>query len=568
MGGREVGGLANQLAAHMGFADPAQIDRVRRFWNAPRIAGRSGLKAVDLFDKVREGGVEALWILGTNPAASMPRAARVRGALAACPFVVVSDCWPTDTTDFAEVILPAAGWGEKNGTVTNSERLISRQRPFRQPPGEARPDWWMLTEVARRMGWGAAFGYCGPADIFREHAALSGFENKGPTQRLFDISSLATLSDEEYDQLEPVQWPLPRGIARFDGTPRLFSSDTKFCTADSRARIVPTPFRPVAEPADEKRPFTLNTGRLRDQWHTMTRTGRVPRLMAHAGEPLAIIHPTDAERLGLVEGGLARIESRHGAAVLPVRLSADQRAGEVFAPMHWTDRFTSAGPIGRLVGAATDPISGQPELKATPVRMEAVTVMWRGILLRRTEVALSCGPYYWARRPLPTGHAFSLAGWKPLPTGRESEGWIANLLDVRVDAERVIYADPGRGTFRYASIFRGRLDACLLLAGDAAALPPRDAFAALIGTEIADEGRTCLLAADLRPDTGAGDPGGTVCACFSVGLRALRRAILERRLTSVAEIGAVLRAGTNCGSCTPEIAAILRNARTAAGNQA
>ena len=365
---------------------------MRRFWNAPRIAGRSGLKAVDLFDKVRDGGVEALWILGTNPAASMPRAGRVRAALAACPFVVVSDCWPTDTTDFAEVILPAAGWGEKNGTVTNSERLISRQRPFRQPPGEARPDWWMLTEVARRMGWGAAFGYCGPADIFREHAALSGFENKGPTQRLFDISSLATLSDEEYDQLEPVQWPLPRGIARFDGTPRLFSSDTKFCTADSRARIVPTPFRPVAEPADEKRPFTLNTGRLRDQWHTMTRTGRVPRLMAHAGEPLAIIHPTDAERLGLVEGGLARIESRHGAAVLPVRLSADQRAGEVFAPMHWTDRFTSAGPIGRLVGAATDPISGQPELKATPVRMEAVTVMWRGILLQRTEVALSCGP--------------------------------------------------------------------------------------------------------------------------------------------------------------------------------
>src|SRR6516162_9767899 len=235
----------------------------------------------------------------------------------------------------------------------------------------------------------------------------------------------------------------------------------------------------------------------------------------HAGEPLLDIHPTDAERLGLVEGGLARIESRHGAAVLPVRLSADQRAGEVFAPMHWTDRFTSAGPIGRLVGAATDPISGQPELKATPVRMEAVTVMWRGILLRRTEVALSDGPYYWARLPLATGHAFSLAGWKPLPTGRESESWIANLLDARDDTERVIYADPGRGTFRYASIVRGRLDACLLLAGDAAALPPHDALAALIGAKIVDEGRTCLLAAGLRPDAGKGDPGGTVCACFS-----------------------------------------------------
>ena len=568
MGGREVGGLANQLAAHMGYADPAQLDRVRRFWNAPRIVGRSGLKAVDLFDKVRDGGVEALWILGTNPAASMPRAARVRAALAACPFVVVSDCWPTDTTEFANVVLPAAGWSEKGGTVTNSERRISRQRPFRHPPGEARPDWWMLTEVARRMGWGASFTYRSPADIFREHAALSGFENKGPAGRLFDISSLATLSDREYDELEPVQWPLPRSTGRFDGTPRVFSSGAKFSTADGRARFVPTPFLPVAEPADEERPLILNTGRLRDQWHTMTRTGRVPRLMAHAGEPLLDIHSMDAERLGLAEGGLARIESRHGVTVLPVRCSANQRPGEVFAPMHWTDRFTSAGPIGRLVGAATDPISGQPELKATPVRMEAVTVMWRGILLRRTELALSDGPYYWARLPLATGHAFSLAGWKPLPTGRESESWIANLLDARDDTERVIYADPGRGTFRYASIVRGRLDACLLLAGDAAALPPHDALAALIGAKIVDEGRTCLLAAGLRPDAGKGDPGGTVCACFSVGVRALRRAIVERRLTSVAEIGAVLRAGTNCGSCTPEIAAILRNARTAAGNQA
>ena len=167
----------------------ADIDRVSRFWGAPNIATRPGLKAVELFDAMLDGRVKALWVLGTNPAASMPRASRVREALAACPFVVVSDCWPTDTTRFADVVLPAAGWSEKDGTVTNSERLISRQRAFRAPPGEARPDWWMLTEIARRLGWEGAFPYRRPADIFREHAALSGFENDGG--RVFDIGALA-----------------------------------------------------------------------------------------------------------------------------------------------------------------------------------------------------------------------------------------------------------------------------------------------------------------------------------------------------------------------------------------
>ena len=192
MGGREVGGLANQLAAHMGFANPADIDRVRRFWDAPRMATRPGLKAVELFEAMLDGRVKALWVLGTNPAASMPRAARVREALAACPFVVVSDCWPTDTTRFADVVLPAAGWGEKDGTVTNSERRISRQRAFRAPPGEARPDWWMLAEVARRHGLGGArFRIAGRPTSSASTPRCPAFENDGRARRIFDISALA-----------------------------------------------------------------------------------------------------------------------------------------------------------------------------------------------------------------------------------------------------------------------------------------------------------------------------------------------------------------------------------------
>jgi assimilatory nitrate reductase catalytic subunit len=557
MGGREVGGLANQLAAHRGFAE-ADVDSVRRFWNAPRMARRPGLKAVDLFDAVRDGSVRALWIIGTNPAASMPRADRVREALGACPFVAVSDCWPTETTRFADVVFPVAGWGEKDGTATSSERRISRQRAFHAPPGEARPDWWVVSEVARRMGWGEAFRYRGPADIFREHAALSAFENEG--HLVFNIGALAELSDQDYDDLRPVQWPLRRAKGCSGGTKRLFESRSKFPTEDGRACFVATPYRPLAEPGGREWPLVLNTGRVRDQWHTMTRTGRVPRLMTHCGEPLLDIHPEDAERAGLLAGDLARIESRHGSTVLRIRLSTGQRIGEVFAPMHWTDSFTSAGPVGRLVGAATDPVSGQPELKGTPVRVIPLPTFWRGSLLRRTAAPLAEGPYYWARMPLDTGQAFALAGWEPLPRSEDADAWFLVLLGASPTADLITYADPGRSAFRYARIIDGRLDACLFIAGRTAELPASEKLGAALGAEISADARLGLLAGSAggRVPT---DDARTICVCFGVGLGSLRREISARRLTSVSEIGSALRAGTNCGSCIPELKGILRDVR-------
>ncbi|HTT79469.1 MAG TPA: molybdopterin-dependent oxidoreductase, partial [Stellaceae bacterium] len=176
MGGREVGGLANQLAAHMGFDDAAR-DLVARFWGVPQVAGQAGLKAVDLFRAVDRGRIKALWIIGTNPAVSLPDAGLVRRALQRCPFVAVSDCVAhTDTTAYADVLLPALAWGEKDGTVTNSERRISRQRAVLPPPGAAKADWWIICEVAGRLGFGPAFSFRGPADIFREHVRLSAFE--------------------------------------------------------------------------------------------------------------------------------------------------------------------------------------------------------------------------------------------------------------------------------------------------------------------------------------------------------------------------------------------------------
>lgn len=560
MGGREVGGLANQLAAHMNFDRPEDLDRVARFWRAPNLAARPGLKAVDMFDAVLDGRIKAIWIMATNPAASLPRADRVRRALEACPFVVVSDCWDTDTTALAHLVLPAASWGEKDGTVTNSERRISRQRAFRDPPGEAKPDWWMLTEFARRMGWVEAFPYRAPADIFREHAALSAFENDG--SRVFDIGALAAIADEAYRDLAPVRWPLPAGEAA-PANGRLFG-DGRFATADGRACFVPTPWRAPANAPDRRRGFILNTGRVRDQWHTMTRTGRVAKLMSHQDEPYLDLDPRDAAMLGVEAGDLIRVETEHGAAILRARPNDAQRRGEVFAPMHWTDRFGSSGPIDRLVGAACDPVSGQPELKATPARLAPVPTLWRGLLISRTEL-MPQGEFYSARIPLEGGHAVELRGWQRLPDASEIAGWASALLGGAGDAERVEFADPARGIYRLARLAGGRLQSCLFLSMRAKwPLPERAAIATLLGAPVDAESRQRLVAVE-EAEPGARPTGSrTVCACFSVGLAAIEQAILSGRLTSVAEIGAALGAGTNCGSCIPELKEILRDAHVAA----
>ena len=580
MGGREVGGLANQLAAHMGFDDPAALDRVGRFWGSDRIATRPGLKAVELFEAVADGRIKALWIMATNPAASLPRADLVRTALAKCPFVVVSDCWPTDTTRYAHVTLPAAGWGEKDGTVTNSERRISRQRAFRAAPGQARPDWWMLAEVGKRLrssvipakagfqdcrndlvdaratnlrfahdpgfrGDGA-FGFDGPAAVFREHAALSGFENAGT--RGFDIGGLATLSDAAYEALAPVTWPVP---AEGPAGGRLFAAGG-FFTPDRKARFIPVRFRPPQAVADADFPFLLNTGRIRDQWHTMTRTGLVPRLMSHLDEPRLALHPDDAARLNLDAGELVRVTTPHGATVLRAEPTGDQRPGDIFAAMHWTDDFASSGPIGRLVGGAVDPVSGQPELKATAAALRPLPTQWRGLLLRRAGGALPDN-LYWARVPIERGQAYELAGWDALPEG---DDFVSRLLGSPAGAERIEAVDPRRGTFRYALLVEGRLEAWLILSrAGGAVVPARALVTSMLGEKVPDAGRLAVLVG-ATPRVPAA--GRIVCSCFSVGLDTLRRAIEADGLVSVGEIGAALKAGTNCGSCIPELRGLLR----------
>jgi assimilatory nitrate reductase catalytic subunit len=552
MGGREVGGLANQLAAHMLFA-PNDVDRVRRFWNAPAIAAKPGAKAVEMFDAIADGRIKAIWIAATNPADSMPRAAQVRAALAQCPLVIAADAWPTDTTKLAHVVLPATGWAEKDGTVTNSERRISRQRAFRAAPGLARPDWWMFTEVARRMGWGEAFAYSGPADIFREHALLSAFENGGT--RVFDIGALAALDDAAYDTLAPVQWPCPLP-GRGQSGPRLFARGG-FPTPDGRARMVP-----LALPADAALsdfPLTLNTGRVRDQWHTMTRTGRVPHLMRHAPVPSLALHPSDAAPRGIAGGGLVRVESAQGAVVMRTAMDEGVRPGDVFAAMHWTDQFTSSGPIGRLVHANADPVSGQPDLKGTRVRVSAVTERWRGELLRLAAGEPDLGDaVWWAKTQLESGFAFALSGWAPLQEEIRSEAILRRLLQIPAEAELLSYSDPRRGLFRYAGFVRQRLAAAAFFGPPARDLPGSELARQRLGREVMAAERMALLAG-IEPE-GARPAARIVCACFAVGETAIADAIRDKGLTTPAAVGAALKAGTNCGSCIPEIRKLLATA--------
>jgi assimilatory nitrate reductase catalytic subunit len=548
MGGREVGGLANQLAAHMTFV-PGDTDRLRRFWNAPSIASKPGLKAVELFDAVADGRVRAVWIAATNPADSMPKARRVREALAQCPLVIVSDAWPTDTTALAHVVLPAASWGEKDGTVTNSERCISRQRAFVAPPGEARPDWWMFAQTARRMGFEKEFSYSRPADIFREHAALSAFENDG--QRVFNIGALADLDDAAYDALSPTLWPCPRpGLGR--SGPRLFARGG-FPTADGRARMLPLAVK-AAEKLDGY-PLVLNTGRVRDQWHTMTRTGRVPRLMTHAPGPRLTVHPRDAVRRGIEDGGLVRVDSLHGSAVVRASVDDTIRAGNIFVPMHWSDEFSSSGPVGQLVHAVTDEDSGQPDLKGTKVQVTALIETWRGLLLRNGSGNPGLGePVYWSKVPVDTGFAYEMSGWTPLTELIDSEQVLRRLLQVCQEAELISYSDPNKAVFRYAALSGGRLEACVFFAAPRAAFPEAEKASRLLGQVIEPRNRLSLLAG-LEP--GAAPTGKMICACFSVEEAAICSAIRAKKLTTVAEIGAALGAGTNCGSCIPELKKLL-----------
>lgn len=529
MGGREVGGLANMLANHLELGNVAHRDAVRHFWESPTICTKPGLKAVDMFQACADGRIKALWIISTNPAVSLPDADGVASSVAKVPFVVTSDIMEqTDTNDLADVLLPATGWGEKDGTVTNSERRVSRQRAFLPAPGSARPDWEIISDVAARMGFADAFAYQSPADVFAEYVALDAATSQFP--RDLDLSIFA---DAEYAKLVPTQWP--RDGARF-------FADGQFYHPDGKAQMIP-----VEAPVQTTSRFTLNTGRNRDQWHTMMRTGKSPRLGAHLAEPYVEINPADAAALGAEPGALIEVNNTYGRTLLRALITPRVAAGQLFAPMHWTRQRTTAGTVNSVMAPVTDPFSGQPASKSCAVSAEVFRAKWYGFMASNSEPK-PLTPYAAVARTR-TGWQAELAGSK-MPDDWEVE---VRRLSGHSGGDVSFQSDPATGTIRIAIVQDGLISA-LFFASPTPVVLSRTATVGFIGSNTSP-----LTALAGRSASDQPEPGATVCACFNVGRNTLLAAMAQGA-GSVAALGEVTCAGTNCGSCKPELAALLAKA--------
>ncbi|MDX8386279.1 MAG: molybdopterin-dependent oxidoreductase [Gallionella sp.] len=554
MGGREVGGLANMLAAHRDYSNPEHRKEVADYWGVDSVSEKPGLTATELFDSLESGKVKAVWIACTNPIVSMPDAKRAEAALKKAELVMVSDAYhPTDTTRFAHILFPAAGWAEKEGTVTNSERCITHLQQALPAAGLSKPDWKIAADFALKLGkaldkdWLANFSYEESEHVFNEHRGLT----KGKD---IDITGL---SYAILDEQGPQQWPYPLGSVA-GVTKRLYENGC-FETANGKANFVDVTYRPVAEPTDEQYPISLTTGRIRDQWHTMTKTGNVPRLMQHVVVPKLQIHPDDAQSREITEDDLVCVTSRRGQVIVPVEVSRDVRPELVFLPMHWGEMTARGGRANNLTQSVVDPISKEPEFKHAAVQVERFESAWRGMMLMAgNKLQLGremIGGYtYGVVACSGSDHpvtSVDLACTKPLQQKQYTR--LDQMLEQGESFETLTYSDRKQGINRKAWLNDGRLIAVRWVGGDM--------VEAQWLRKLMLEGRDV---GELRPYLLA--PGGPVykgdikgkiiCACNNVGELELKMAIKDGA-DSIDRIKACTMAGTGCGSCVPEMKRLL-----------
>ncbi len=551
MGGREVGGLATQLAAHRDYSDAKQVQAVADFWQAPNIAKQPGYKAVDMFEAVADGRLKAIWIMGTNPVVSLPAADQVQQALQDCPLVIVSDAHgDTETAACADIVVPVSGWGERDGTVTNSDRTISRQRAFMASPGDCQQDWQVLSAVAQRMGYGSAFDFPNSAAVFREHAALSVVPDAGSQQRVFSLGPMAELTDQEYDHMQPLQWPVAKHEKddSWQGTPRLFG-DLRFATSSGRAHFYPVAPKLALGSSSAAFPLWLNTGRLRDQWHTMTRTGSVEQLMRHEPEPRIDMHPFDLQAYGLYEDQWAKVTSASGQYVARVRSTPALRQGQVFVPIHWSAPFASAAKASSLVAPHVDADSGQPQFKQTPVRIEALEVHWQARLVcsDNLQFADTAKQWHWHKSPMDGNWQWKMAGREPIdwPT------WLSGLLPQADD--RMVLQSSHDLSLRLALYQQGKLLAVLWVADY---LPSFNAelVQKMFNLPRCDAKQRLLVLAGRQGQVQEVDK--MICSCMQVTASSIDKAIAGGA-TSVPQLQQQLGCGSGCGSCLGEVQARL-----------
>ena len=564
MGGREVGGLATSLAAHRSLASEGDRAEMARLWGVDRVPDRPGKTAVEMFEAVGRGEIKAIWIACTNPAQSLPDLPSVRRALEKAELVVLQEAYrDTETAAFADVLLPATSWGEKDGTVTNSERRISRVRAAVPKPFEARHDWEIVVDFARRL---EARLRPGLPSLFPFESAESLWNEHRETTRGRDLD-ITGLSYSLLDARGPQQWPFPEGAAA--GATRLYA-DGIFATPTGKARFFTGAWKPTAEKADAKFPLRLTTGRLRDQWHGMSRTGNVPSLFGHVAEPRLGLHAADMARRGIRDGDLVRVESRRGVIFVLAEASDELRSGQAWLPMHWGRRFLGGAAsegTNTLTIPRLDPDSFQPEFKHAAVKVEPAALPWRLLAFAQVdegELALVLEGI----RALQSGVAFLSV----VPSGRARAGllvrgahssapaaaWIAALdalLGLEVE-EAIRYEDPRRSASRRIRVGNGRL-AAARLSGDADALASGEWLREwhLAGQPVADIRRQ-LLMPSVRAPAGFVSAGRVVCQCLGVTETAIATSLATCAGTAAQRLAALqaeTKCGTNCGSCLTEV---------------
>ncbi len=591
MGGREVGGMANLMSGHRDMANAGHRTEVANLWGVPAVPEQPGTTAIEMFQAAADGKIKALWICCTNPAQSLPDQALVRRALERAELVIVQEAFGyTATCDYADLLLPAASWGEKEGTVTNSERRISRVRAAITPPGQARSDWAIAVDLARRLqrllptrtDLPDLFPYLTTESIWNEH-------RESTRGRDLDITGLS------YPLLEkngPQQWPMPEGAAQ--GRPRLYE-DGIFPTPDGRARFVDTPFKPVAEPRDARYPFALNTGRLRDQWHGMSRTGTLGRLFGHVPEPTLQMHPQDLARRLIADGDLVHVTSRRGSILVPVQASTEQAMGQVFLAMHWGQEYlggqSSIGVpltgVNALTISASCPVSRQPELKHAAVKILKAELPWSMLALAwlSQDQALTAQQNLRALMPsfafaicVPFASPSTLQGnagardgllFRCATAEAPSDAVLAQIEHIlQLSGPDVLrYADARKGQRRAMRLTRDgastRLDA-FLLAGDIRAQ-------AWIRTLLQDQldasayGRQLLLPG-IKAPIGLAPQSRAVCSCFNVTRSRIASHLAQcdgPAAPRLASLQQALHCGTNCGSCLPELKRMVHAAMSA-----
>lgn len=565
MGGREVGGMANLLSAHRNLADPEHRAEVAQLWGVDSVPAEPGKTAVDMFNGVRDGSIKAIWIACTNPAQSMPDLNNVRDALDKAELVVVQDAFhDTDTTAYADVLLPATTWGEKEGSVTNSERRITHVKPAVSAPGEARHDWQIMVDFAQRLGQrldngkdaAKLFPYAQAEDVFNEHRETT----RG---RDLDITGLS------YALLEaqgPQQWPFPTGAK--EGSTRLYT-DGVFQKPNGKAQFANTIYKGTADKTDARHPLHLLTGRLRDQWHGMSRTGNVAQLFNHAEEPVISMNADDMQRRSIASGDLVKVSNKRGQLVLRAQSSDEVMAAQTFIPMHWGKQYMNGLGVNALMPSAFDKVSHQPELKHASIKLEKLDLPWR-MTVMRSGMSLALLQQI---RPLLQHFEYASCGL----SGRDPGIMILRAADSQAPDEALIqqldallgmtddipmlhYHDAKRGISKRILVEGDQVTGVRLLGEILATDWLKEV---MTQGKLTDELRRWALAPLSTPPTGQRGRGKIVCNCLDVS----ENEIIDNILIGAdfATLQNKLKCGTECGSCVPELKQlVLRHQKTAA----